>query len=469
MHVLKPFTLTSMTRLVRAQYEDDDIAEANIVCRISNQRDYDQVDSGSELGRVDREAKHTDTHDGTMSRITQKFRTLRLPAWINFSYSTIPRRAPYARRRSPNPFGPHGKERLPFGPLGSLDGVGDNGEASTPSQDVGTILSAPLQASPASEHQNPLTANPPSLPPGPVESHPPIAAWDDNSIVHAPYNNPFYTRSIDDTLWLPRDPFGTLDLDDTVDLRVSLTTEPSAGRLGEWHRLQPSLQNSPIPGSRFPTTFAPSITDSVDHSPVRRCSGHEGIMLPPGIASRVTNLVNEDDVERVILERRPSLFGRRYSSSKDKASTTGFRPQSSRRSTVTDRQRPPPLDLQPSSTPSERDSRITSSHLSAGPSQQRVQSGSAATQFWPDAHVQASRAQSTSPFAELSHPSLHHSSGTEDSGHTRHITTQEAVLNEVIAEEQEAAEERLKEEQAEANHANGKRSQLIAWIYAKIH
>ena len=52
---------------------------------------------------------------------------------------------------------------------------------------------------------------------------------------------------------------------------------------------------------------------------------------------------------------------------------------------------------------------------------------------------------------------------------TRPVTTQEAVLHEVIAEEQEAAEERLREEQAEADHANGKRSWLTSWIYAKVH
>ena len=41
-------------------------------------------------------------------------------------------------------------------------------------------------------------------------------------MVDRPYNNPFYSRPIDNFLWLPRNPCATLDLDDTVDLRMPL-------------------------------------------------------------------------------------------------------------------------------------------------------------------------------------------------------------------------------------------------------
>lgn len=451
-----------MTRLCRAQYEDDDIAEANVVCRMLDQRHGDPENFGSDVDLTNGEAMHIDPRDGTMSRLTQKFRTLRLPGWINFSYSTIPHRV-HGHRQRPNPFRPHS------GRLGFLDRAA-NDESLAPPPGVGTALSIPMQSSPIAEDQNPLPVKPLSLLTGAVDSHPPTVAWDDNSHVQVPYENPYYTRAISDILWLPRDPFGILDLDDTVDLRVSLTSEPSAGQLGQWH----GNVQSPLPGSPLPPVFTPSITGSVDDrrsilvsASGKQYSGNENIELPSGIASRVANLEKEDDVEQVQLER-PSLFGRRTSSNKDRESTISIRPQISHKST-TDKQRPPPLDFRPSPTSGERDLRIMTSHLSTGPPRQRMRSDSTATQVQPDAHAQAELTQSTLAPGNLSMANLPQSPGTGDVAHARHVTTQEAVFNEVIAEEQEAAEERLKEEQAEAGHANGKKSWLTSWVYARVH
>jgi hypothetical protein len=451
-----------MTRLCRAQYEDDDIAEANVICRMLDQRHGDPENFGSEVDLTNGEAMHIDPRDGTMSRLTQKFRTLRLPGWINFSYSTIPHRA-HGHRQKPNPFRPH------FGRLGFLDGAA-NDESSASPPGVGTVLSIPMQASLIAEDQNPLAAKPLSLLTGAVDSHPPTVAWNDNSHVEVPYENPYYTRAISDILWLPRDPFGILDLDDTVDLRVSLTSEPSAGQLGQWH----GNVQSPLPGSPLPPVFTPSITGSVDDrrsilipSPGKQYSGNENIELPSGIASRVANLEKEGDVERVQL-KRPSLFGHRTSSNKDRESTIGIRPQSSHKST-TDKQRPPPLDFRPSSTSGERDSRVTSSHLSAGPSEQGIRFDPTATEVRPDAHAQVELTQSTLAPGNLSLANLPQTPSTANVAQARQVTTQEAVFNEVIAEEQEAAEERLKEEQTEADHANSKKSWLTSWIYARVH
>ena len=55
-----------------------------------------------------------------------------------------------------------------------------------------------------------------------VVPHPALGPWDDQTMVDRPYNNPFYSRPIDNFLWLPRNPCATLDLDDTVDLRMPL-------------------------------------------------------------------------------------------------------------------------------------------------------------------------------------------------------------------------------------------------------
>lgn len=56
----------------------------------------------------------------------------------------------------------------------------------------------------------------------PVAPHPAPDPWDDQTMVDRPYNNPFYSRPVDNVLWLPRNPCGMLDLDDTVDLRTPL-------------------------------------------------------------------------------------------------------------------------------------------------------------------------------------------------------------------------------------------------------
>ncbi|WVW82430.1 hypothetical protein I302_104440 [Kwoniella bestiolae CBS 10118] len=67
-----------------------------------------------------------------------------------------------------------------------------------------------------------------------VTPHPGLKPWEDIP----PYyrsrgydDQPTYTDEYDDFLWLPRDPLSTLDLDDTVEMRVALTT--TAGGSGQ--------------------------------------------------------------------------------------------------------------------------------------------------------------------------------------------------------------------------------------------
>lgn len=71
-----------------------------------------------------------------------------------------------------------------------------------------------------------------------VIPHPPLQPWEDIP----PYqrmrgysDQPAYTDDYDDFLWLPRDPLSSLDLDDTVEMRLSLTTSSGgSGRIGDW-------------------------------------------------------------------------------------------------------------------------------------------------------------------------------------------------------------------------------------------
>ncbi|EEB87618.1 hypothetical protein MPER_14978, partial [Moniliophthora perniciosa FA553] len=67
---------------------------------------------------------------------------------------------------------------------------------------------------------------------GPVSVHPPPTSWDDQTTIDLPYDNPYYTRTINNVLWLPRDPCGVLDLDDTIDLKIAISVDPVAGQIG---------------------------------------------------------------------------------------------------------------------------------------------------------------------------------------------------------------------------------------------
>ena len=151
-----------------------------------------------------------------------------------------------------------------------------------------------------------------------VQPHPPTKPWDDTPRHDIPYKNPCYGSKIDGFLWLPRNPLGKLDLDDSVELRRAITTEPGGGGLGEWVDETPLVSNEivvsgsesiiaapgtlPIPGAhvtmesregprRRRSVF--SAMSGFTHatlppgSPGRHLTGTEEIVLPPGIKARV--------------------------------------------------------------------------------------------------------------------------------------------------------------------------------------
>jgi hypothetical protein len=110
-----------------------------------------------------------------------------------------------------------------------------------------------------------------------VIPHPPPAPWDDQAIIDLPYDNPFYTRTIDNVLWLPQNP---------------------------WY-MAPSL---------IPTLSPP---EQISISPVMKCSlglpdvdGTESIDLPPVIAQPVQ--AKDVGVEQVLrAESLPYIHGGR--------------------------------------------------------------------------------------------------------------------------------------------------------------
>ena len=149
-----------------------------------------------------------------------------------------------------------------------------------------------------------------------VRPHPPTKAWDDAPRHDIPYKNPSYGSKIDGFLWLPRNPLGKLDLDDSVELRRAITTEPGGGGLGEWVDETPLVSNEmavyssesvvaapgtlPIPdvtvgnnegfgrrASVFSATSGFTNASLPPGSLSRQLTGAEEIILPPGIKARV--------------------------------------------------------------------------------------------------------------------------------------------------------------------------------------
>jgi len=265
----------AMTRLCHAQYEDDDMVEAKIVCHMLGTNN-DPQEFGSHSDVTDEPPRESDLHAGTMTRLIQRFRRLPLPAWINFSYSITLYRKLQGLQRQSNAM----RQPTPFDRLGTLE-VPLNDKEQSSSSNISTVLLKPLQLPPAGPLENP-PKNPTSPPSSLVQNHPHPIAWDDESRNDIPYHNPNYIRAITDTLWLPQDPFGLVDLDDTVDLRVSLTTDPSTGDL-----------NTRYTDDQWPLSV-----------PALRYNGYEDIEPPVEISSRIADLENQGEVEKSELTTR---------------------------------------------------------------------------------------------------------------------------------------------------------------------
>lgn len=89
----------SMTRICRAQFEHDDIAEAEVLCKVEG------VDSAQD------NAETTTTSDNGSQDATAliqenrpSFFSLKFPKWANVAYNTVRQRPPRPLRRKPIPF-----------------------------------------------------------------------------------------------------------------------------------------------------------------------------------------------------------------------------------------------------------------------------------------------------------------------------------------------------------------------------
>ncbi|KAG6891665.1 hypothetical protein C0992_012714 [Termitomyces sp. T32_za158] len=264
-----------MTRTCRAQFEHDDVDEANLVC--TSQGALEDIQTG----------QHNPNDPSPIMPCSQLRQpstlSWRLPKWINFLSAAA--RPHHPRYRPPNSFRPQNSEFSRFKTIHHDSETLRITPSSEPFREIGTDY-------------------PPTDTSSLVVKHPPPVPWDDETTVDLPYDNPFYTRELNNVLWLPRDPFGILDLDDTVDLRVSLSVDVATGQLGSWSNLNESMSN-PEP---TPDKYSPGLSKKQSTGSSWPINGTENIELPPAIARRVEC---KGDMESTLRSWRPSTSRRK--------------------------------------------------------------------------------------------------------------------------------------------------------------
>jgi hypothetical protein len=135
-----------MTRMCRAKFEQDDTEEAQVVCRTG---------TGECEGSPENQIIPSD-HPGSAKSViagvddhSSRIRTWRLPAWVNFSYSTVPQRLRPHERRKPKLSSPHARS---FSRLHSVDEKGKTTSTSAQGEPSTAILGRTVE-SPLAEQQ----------------------------------------------------------------------------------------------------------------------------------------------------------------------------------------------------------------------------------------------------------------------------------------------------------------------------
>ncbi|KDQ11413.1 hypothetical protein BOTBODRAFT_135721 [Botryobasidium botryosum FD-172 SS1] len=434
------------TKFCRAQFDEMNIAEANILC--DKQPPQSLEASREELGAVASESSESKlAHHDSVRFWTSKFTS----PWHKYQFTS----SNFKARPSPRP-------PISFVPTLTKSGTQSRysmedkeRDLASPSATSECLISpsAPPAPSAAPAPSTPplrVDTQPTEIPAGLVSSHPPRAPWDDSPLVDKPYDNPFYKKAIDNVLWLPRKPWDILDLDDTVDMNKSLTSEPGTGQLGQWVE---GTEESQIRSITSDQPESP-VVERAEHSPMmqrpgfprRGLSGLEAIVLPAIIAARVDDIEEESDVEDTGRTRSaPSIFGRRSTIS-------------STRPSLPPRSQTHALGVHPSSSFLYRHRSLSRSRARAGSLGQMHLSPASMLSVLPAAA--ASEVSVAGP-----PPSLQ-----EDGkgGVTRSVTTRQAVVGEVLAEEQVATADRMRRERDyEPKTSSGSRSWLTAWLYQR--
>jgi hypothetical protein len=288
-----------------------------------------------------------------------------------------------------------------------------------------------------------------------VSPRPPHPRWDDESDPDQPYDNPYYTKPIEHKLWLPRNPCGLLDLDDTVDLSKALTSTAECGDLGP--RPTGSQQGLPLSGQQSDTK-PPPLPDSpasIPGTPVeatrgphdttpRGLSSKEEITLPP----RMTSRVHSTDIEELPQPERFPSFHTPRSSAHSLLRTTGFNSPSMTRLRLESFQ----SEGRPYIGPSARSASIGGWLQRSASLDPRLAEVSGVL---PDAQAQVELLTSVQlqPRVNVAGSSA--------------ISLTEAVTHEVISEEKAAAEERVRQEEHEAERDTREHSWWLRWFFSR--
>lgn len=496
------------TRWIRARYEEDDVREANIICGTD---DYctEARPQSENLGNHQEQDGQAVTGQSPVVENTptpsHTFWTWKIPNRIKFTYSTIPNR-PY--RRQPNPFAPPPLPRsasldiISSSPILS-DSVTQRAIMSVPSFDV---LDAPVDHDRDSVLEDSNSSDR-------VVRLPPHPTWDDESHLDQPYENPYYTLPFDNALWLPRNPCGLLDLDDTVNMFVSLTSEAVAGRLGVWVDQIQTIAS----GLSGLTAELESSMGSVDAwsmsgtELIRPLDGTEDIALSPGIASRVQHIHREADVETMPLVRKESILSRRRrpstapsrrkpsvsinggalpsiglqrpplqrptprtTSSGSQPSPEGSLPAIEIQSTTADEESFPVLGLRPRTS----ENKSSPAYRSFSYGSRRTNSSGPASSYFPNENDERHRTISNefgmtptndqrylgSALSIVQSPSTIGARSNLRSGGA--ISTFEAVVHEVIDEEMRHEGARQTQEEEEVAKTKKPRSWLTSWMFS---
>ncbi|KZT09143.1 uncharacterized protein LAESUDRAFT_695760 [Laetiporus sulphureus 93-53] len=273
-----------LTRLCRTKFERDDLLEAQIICGMGNATEalLDEVQPIENNAAEADPLKRTQQRKGSHT-LPARVHPTRFPDRIDDGYATIPRRPYHRTRRGSIPFGPSQFDLMED--VQEVKAVSGSSPIIDDGREYGFNGKADVLVS-----ERALTSKP-------VTPHPPHPAWDDESSPDVPYDNPYYIRPIHDELWLPRDPLGPLDLDDTVNVHLCLTTQPGSGRLGAWREDEYIASGvSSILISRG-SAGGTGVRAYNAMAPLRRLNGNEKIELPPEIESRLQTLDREGDAE----------------------------------------------------------------------------------------------------------------------------------------------------------------------------
>jgi hypothetical protein len=413
-----------MTLFCRAKFERDDLDEAMIICGCHSR----DIESEAFDSKHDRENGNVDVEYHPMKQ-PRTWETWRGPHTFPFSYAASP---PHAHRNT-------GRHPIPF----------ENADTLYTQTQMRADSPRAIEYHAESIMRN--DAQPrdviPSFEDSLVSLRPPHPRWNDEPDPDHPYDNPYYTKPIGNSLWLPRNPCGQLNLDDTVSLTTALTSAENAGVLGSWlvgssQRLPPPHPSSDI----RPSPLHDPPLESSHEWPVamrRRFSGNEQIVLSPRMASRISST----DVRDVPQPKHPSLprslrkSFQHYGTDVDAAHKARPRAGSFRRSQGFGPW--PHSGSLPSQGWWKRSASLDPKLV-------------AATGLLPDTQAQVELSLSGEPQA-IEHP-------VEE---TPTVTSAEAVAHEAIVEEQAAAEDRMTREEEEAEQNTKEHPWWMSWLFSR--